>query len=418
MRKYFINLLKYIKRSILRSILVLKTRKLLPGFITTLFLGYDYQSLKFENIENYTLAQPQKVKLLFNTAVILSYCPPRFDSLNSEKNHMNNVEGFNNYAAILTDVEVIGGSNVVILDNYHALYDLKYNDVHKKMYYSDQGIRCYDNDYMLVKKINTSLSIDNAILLGGNFSWNYYHLLYEVFIKFQKIDETVLDYSIPLLVDKICFDTPQFCELLSLLNVKNRKIIPLDRGKRYSTKQLYYFSCPTIIPPDLVNVNDALSEDVLFDLETVGFIRRGLIPHSSKRIFPKRIFISRSKASGRRSFNEDQVFKIFEKYNFKKIFPEDYSLIDQISLFNNAEFIAGGAGAAFTNLIFCKESCKVITFAKIKSPFSGFSTIAKYVGVDMLLFTEEYSESNKIIESNDPFIIDTKRVEALVLEWV
>ena len=34
------------------------------------------------------------------------------------------------------------------------------------------------------------------------------------------------------------------------------------------------------------------------------------------------LFISRNKASGRRKFNEDAVYKVFEKYGFKIVFPD------------------------------------------------------------------------------------------------
>lgn len=419
MKKHIISVLRFIKRDILlRSILELKKRNILPKFIPRLFLGYSYQSFKFVNIESYCITRPNKIKFIFKTPAVLSYFPPRFDRLDSDELDMAEVINLNNYAAILFDVEIIGGSNLVLFDDSNALLDMKSNDIHNKMYYSDFGIRYYHNEYLLVKTIKSDLTIDKAIYLGGNFSWNYYHLIYDILAKLQKISEFDIASNIPILIDSNCLKTQQYQELFTLLNNNNRTIIIVDKGIRYHVKQLYHFSCPNIIPPDLIDSNSLKAEDVLIDLEAISFLRSNLLKNSSGKSFPKRFFISRSKASGRRNYNEEEVFSILEKHDFKMIFPEDYSIIDQIALFNNAEFIAGGAGAAFTNLLFCKESCKIITFAKTRLPFAGFSTIAKFVGAEMLCFTEEFSNPSEIRNIHDTYTIDTARLNNLISKWI
>lgn len=419
MKNRFKIVLKFIQKSILlRCILALKKRDLLPDFIPILFLGYNYQSLKFENIEHYYLTHPQKLTLLYNKPITLSYSTPVFDDLTNDKSLMNDVAGFKNYAALIDDVEVIGGSNVIILDSIHALYDTKFNDTKKIFYFSDQGIRYYHKEGLLVKTIQSKQDIDVAIYLGGNFSWNYYHFLYEVIVKFQKINELDLNSNIPILADNISLVVPQYFELLSVFNINNRKIIALDKGKRYKVKHLYYFSCPNIIPPDLISASKMQPNDTLFDLKIIEYLRSHLLPMASIKEFPKRIFISRSKASGRRNFNEEEVFMVFEKYDFKMVFPEDYSLIDQIALFNTADFIAGGAGAAFANLLFCKKSAKIITFAKKRLLFSGFSTLANYVGAKLLCVTEKDSNSENIKNIHDSFTIDTTSLNILISEWI
>jgi capsular polysaccharide biosynthesis protein len=326
--------------------------------------------------------------------------------------------GFKQYVALLNEVEVIGGSNLILLDNMKALYDIKYFDIHNKILYSDQGIRFYHKEHLLIKKLHSTITYDVGIFLGGNFSWNYYHFLYEILVKFERISTMELDQSIPIFVDKICLEVPQYLELLSMLNTENRKLIPIEKCVRYKVKQLYYISCPNIIPPDLLNPSDLNPDDVLFDLNILDFLRLKMLPHSSNTSFPKRFYISRKNASNRRQFNENEVFNVLKRYGFQSVLPENYSIADQISLFNNAEFIAGGAGAALTNLLFCSKSCKVIAFSKNPVQFSGFSTIAKHVGAEMLTYTENISNSDNLQDLHESFLIDTERLDLLLSEWI
>ena len=87
-------------------------------------------------------------------------------------------------------------------------------------------------------------------------------------------------------------------------------------------------------------------------------------------------------------------------------------------MFSNADFIAAGSGAALTNLLFCKPGCKVIVFANYPIPYSGFSTIAKHVGVEMIYLIDETKKSDDIKDIHSSFSIDTKRLETILKERI
>jgi hypothetical protein len=240
----------------------------------------------------------------------------------------------------------------------------------------------------------------------------------EILVRFDQINNLNADSAIPILVDKTCTETTQFRELISILNSSGRELIPLEKGKRYQIKSLYHFSCPNIIPPDFINEKAINPEDVLYDISSLKFLQLNLLSHSSKRSFPKRIFISRNNASGRRTFNESDVIGVLKKYGVETVNPENYSIQDQIALFNNAEFIAGGSGAALTNLLFCGPLCKVVVFSKYILPFSGFSTIAGYVGAEMLYITEDLSNIENMDNIHGPFLINTEKLNTIISEWL
>ncbi|WP_169728030.1 glycosyltransferase family 61 protein [Adhaeribacter aquaticus] len=71
---------------------------------------------------------------------------------------------------------------------------------------------------------------------------------------------------------------------------------------------------------------------------------------------PKRIFISRQKASKRQILNEVELFAVAKQHGFELIFAEDLTYQQQVQLFYNAEYIIGAHGAGLTNTLFSKKA--------------------------------------------------------------
>lgn len=412
--------MRYIKKFFLVFLLMFYRVKLLRH-IAGLFTPSWIEVRKFVSIEN--CSAKNHIKYLCNNHKELYYCAPSYyNNTPLPPPELTKVLGHKYYAVSLDFAIVIGGSNLILLDEQMALYDIKFNDKNKRYKYTDEAIRLYKNDFLVLKENpngkNYIESIKCGIYLGGNYSWNFYHLLFEILVKLELIDNLELDKSIPILVDKICLERSQFLELLSILNKGHRTIVVLEKKNKYLVETLYYLSCPNFIPPNFIEDKDIRADDVLFDLQTIVYLRTNLLPYSSNKRFPTKIFISRSKASGRRQFNEREVFLVLEKFGFVKIYPEDYSISDQISLFNNADYIIGGAGAAFTNLLFCKPKCKAVILSKWEIPFSGFSTYAKYIGLDLIYFAESSYNQKSISDIHQPFIINNQELETFILGWL
>jgi hypothetical protein len=73
---------------------------------------------------------------------------------------------------------------------------------------------------------------------------------------------------------------------------------------------------------------------------------------------PKKIYMCRD-APYRNIVNDDDVKNLFIKYGFTVINPEKLSFEEQISLFSNADFIAGPHGAGMTNICFMSPNANV-----------------------------------------------------------
>lgn len=92
----------------------------------------------------------------------------------------------------------------------------------------------------------------------------------------------------------------------------------------------------------------------------VDFIREKFLPFASKKTVPKKIYLSRSRATYRRISNEDEVSKTLHKRGFIDVYPEKLSFQQQIDFFANAEAVVAPHGAGLTNVIFSKPTTKVI----------------------------------------------------------
>jgi len=75
----------------------------------------------------------------------------------------------------------------------------------------------------------------------------------------------------------------------------------------------------------------------------------------------RRILVSRNKPGAvRRILNEDALFAALEPFGFERIFPEDLSFPDEISLFHNAEIVIGALGAGMMNTMWCQPGTAII----------------------------------------------------------
>lgn len=228
--------------------------------------------------------------------------------------------------------------------------------------------------------------LDRGIFLGGNGAANYYHWMIEIAPKLEFISQLGPEFSeYPLLVDEHVMKTPNFLYALDHLKpLGSRKIVALTSDTVYSVESLLYITSPAFLPFNIRGEHPFSVNWFLFRTESITFLRDKFLQGQEMEGFParKRIFLARR--PHRRCYNQDEVFTLFEKYGFKKVFLEDYNVPSQIGIVANAEMIAGPTGAAWTNLIFCKTGTKCLCWMSEKTAdFSAFSSLAAIAGVNL-----------------------------------
>ena len=307
---------------------------------------------------------------------------------------------------VLRNVIIIGESNLVLVGKDKVIYELVNYDSKKKFRYTDFGIRDYNSFCCLVDKNPVNIVFEQGVKLSANYSWNYYHVVFEVIARFYKIEKLGIDRKIPLIIDEICLEIPQFKQLIELFNEDKRPIIAVKKGVKYLVNKLYFFSDLNIIPPNYEKNAVISPQDTLFDLDSLRYLRSKLLAKLAPGNYPDRIFLSRKNASSRRKYNEEEVFQILEKFGFKKICPEAYSVLEQIAIFNQASHIIGVTGAAFSNILFCKPTAKVLCITNYNISISIFSTIAHFVGLEFYYLAASESFLSSSNDIHDDFTVD------------
>ncbi|EHQ27580.1 glycosyltransferase family 61 protein [Mucilaginibacter paludis] len=80
-----------------------------------------------------------------------------------------------------------------------------------------------------------------------------------------------------------------------------------------------------------------------------------------------RILLSRRKSRRRKIINEDQVIAELARYNFTVVYNEDYTFLEQISIYSNAKCLISTHGAGMTNMLFMPKGSTIFEFHKRKT---------------------------------------------------
>lgn len=256
--------------------------------------------------------------------------------------------------------------------------------------------------------------IESGIMLCGKFAFNYFHEVYETLIKLVVVNDIPdIPQNIPLIVDAIVLRIPSLNQILNILNVRKREVIYIGKDETIYVNNLYHLSHINHIPPQRKNIFEIHPGNIIFDAERVMTMRAALLSVKSERKFPRRIFLTRRNAKVRR-INEEEIIAVLKKYGFELVAPEEYTFPEQVALFNNAEFIIGGTGAAFSNLLFCEAGCKVICLVSRKQSTPVFTTLAYLNGVEMRYLSSCISHGSKGRQLHADFRIDVCTLERMV----
>lgn len=311
-------------------------------------------------------------------------------------------------------------SDLIVLDDDNYYCEIKDSPVIGRASNCKDGyVLTQDKKFSYMVNIpGQKQSLKKGIFLSGLFSWNYYHFTFQIIPKLQWIEKIAPE--VPLLVDGKAEDIPSFASLLRICNVQNRPIVVLEENIQYSVEELYLVSLQTILVP---NYKVGVTPPVVgcyYRPSVLRYLRDRVITcgdYSSN--YPKRIFLGRKNVtSGRRPFNEEECIACAKDFGFEVVYPELMRFEQQVALFNNAECIIGGSGAAFTNLIYCNNNVKVVVFSKYHVNFALWQTIVEFVGGKLCFLEENEGQIQPLQQLHAPFHVDVQKLKTILYEIV
>ncbi len=266
----------------------------------------------------------------------------------------------------------------------------------------------HSNSLALIKKRSIQVSIEEGFFLAGNGASNYYHWLIEIIPKIYFIKSEFQDKEINFLVSHKVREIKNFHEILQKATEGlNAQFTYMEPDKEYLVRSLITLTTPNILPFNLRGIGFK-PQYCIFHPEAVQFIRQLASNYqaTSGETYSDKIFLARRGSI--RDYNQEQIFLELKKHGYKKIFIEDYSFLEQASIFRNAKFIVGPTGAAWTNIVFSSEGTKAFCWmAKEIGDFSAFSNLANFAGVN-LTYTYYRASHHNTYRSN--YHIDAKNL--------
>jgi tetratricopeptide (TPR) repeat protein/capsular polysaccharide biosynthesis protein len=185
-------------------------------------------------------------------------------------------------------------------------------------------------------------------LISGLAGHVYYHWMFDIIPRFELIQRSgiKLEEIDWFIINSLGKSYQQ--ETLELLGIPTDKILESDRHNYVQATELIVPSFPGYmdwVPPG-----------------TIKFLRQTFLPQITitKTETQNKIYISREKAKNRQVVNESEVNEFLHKQGFKTIFLEEMTVLEQITVFANADIIVAPHGSGLTNLVFCSPDTKIV----------------------------------------------------------
>lgn len=151
--------------------------------------------------------------------------------------------------------------------------------------------------------------------------------------------------------------TPVINSTFEILGIDPKEFRSLDSSRPLDVKEL------TVIETDR------------FRPELLRSVRSAFCPDTAN-IPQRKIYISRAKAQRRKLLNEDDIWPLLQEKGFEKVFMEELSFREQITLMQESKIVMAPHGAAITNVLFCQPGTHIVEIADLSFPNPNFYALA------------------------------------------
>lgn len=372
--------------------------------------GRKIQILGFESVLKFCKKGGGSYRIIEDRS-LRTVCKPQFFEGSNEK-----IEVFESpeiYVAELNNICVYGGSSILYNDSF-CLYDPVAEDVENRLDIKFSNVIGIVQNKIIVEKSNISRKVDKAISLLGFASYNYYHLTVEILSRLKYIDSIEEYKGVPVLIDNIVLQIPQYTQLLDSCNRYDHPVISIAEHEEVNVENLIFISYNTWMPINVKKREMIHTSDFLIAKSGLDNLR-DCIDVDDELPFRK-IFISRKNQKSARLENEQVIAKMFQKYGFEIVYTEELSFKEQVELFHQAEWIAGTSGAALTNIVYCQPKTKLVCIIPEEYNFYMYSTIAHMIGMIPVFLNAEVVVKTSYTAS-DMFSVDIKYCERFLKQY-
>jgi hypothetical protein len=199
---------------------------------------------------------------------------------------------------------------------------------------------------------------------------NYCHWLVDWLPRLALLDGRVDRAALHVAVPPI--DAPYQRELLARCGIDAARIVELMPMRAVRARTQFVTSdLPAPPPPAFKAAPWALR-----------FLRRTLAPPPAAATGPRRLYVSRGDAAGRRLLNETALAPLLERAGFVKVTPGGLSVAGQAALFAGASDILAPHGAALANIVFAPPGARLLELFPASYGTAAYYVLAAAAGID------------------------------------
>lgn len=392
--------LKNLKRKYYFKSFFRKARNLVTEFLPLDEITEEYFSLKI------TVKEKKEVPI---------YLPKIFSKNQIQTNTI--IEKIQIYA--LQNIYCVTNSTYFLNSKKDKTFYEKWHDDDRNHYlYNTKNLLQHALSLVKVKNLQKIYFETEAIFLGGTFTFNYYHFLIEILSKTEFFNQIPNYKDKMIVVDAQVQGNKNMIDLLNFF-LKDYKILFLESNNYYHFKNLWHITSPNYTIPNVINGTKYEAGFTKLTAESLDYLKIKCLENVDQKQINieniEKIFISRK--SKFRTYNQNEIFQIAQKHGFKEVFFEELNIHEQIFLVQNANYIIGPSGAAWTNILFTKPNAKGLTWlSSVWGDFSVYSTMAKHMQFD--LYFHIYPQISDDFHENywlDPEIFSDQLKKLLLL---
>jgi hypothetical protein len=285
--------------------------------------------------------------------------------------------------------QIINVNNNITVDlkSKIAYYQESWNMSRNKVINLDGGHVLTNNGEIIIAKIHKKIEVvEKGTSLYGYWYKNWYHWLVEIAGKYSiihRLPDELKKY--PLIIPKLVKESNHY-QLIKIL-FKEFELVELDDNKSYKIKDLIVIDSAVNQPPNYrYSTTQELYEDNLLESDLfkdyVKELQIKILSQNPNIITYKKIFLARKQ--NRRAYNQQEIENMLTKLGFQTIYLEDYDLAGQARLMHEAEFIVGPTGAAWANMLFCKQNTKCVLWTpECTKNMVTYSNIAENINLNI-----------------------------------
>ena len=318
-------------------------------------------------------------------------------------------KGFKIYTSRIYNAIVAGGMDAVIKDGDYLTDRMEW-DKNGVMMHLPDCVKAADGKECLIKYDLKKLKhIPRGINLIKMWGVNYFHFTFEVISRMQYIDSIPEYKDYPLIMDEEVFQDKKNEELLKWINTDKHPIIKINRRQLYLVEELIIPAVHAWSMHDFEEQRKGYGW--LLDSRCALYMRKKILKDfTPQKVFSK-VYVTRG--DNKRLLNEQEVADYLEKRGFEVVNPDNMSLQEEIDCFATADCIVGVTGAAFTNVIYCKESAKVIQICPFAYQFAGGAAIADSYGANWKYISADVYQAGKTMNQSR-FVLSDNKFQCLI----